>query len=135
MDASIIGAHLRRAQEALYRGIKGPTSHLVNERSLNWIVEGLRRVPRRIGGPHHWVLRYEAGSDPRGHLWVTWGVYLCAGKPPLADIILSHPPDLTRCDSVIGLAIPAMSGHIQYRGAASGDLYIGISGINRVLLS
>ena len=37
----------------------------------------------------------EAGSDPRGHLWATWGVYLCAGKPPLADIILSHPPDLT----------------------------------------
>ena len=62
---------------------------------------------------------FEAGSDPRGHLWVTWGVYLCAGKPPLADIILPHPPDLTRCDSVIGLAIPAMSGHIQYRGAAS----------------
>ena len=77
----------------------------------------------------------EAGSDPRGHLGVTWGVYLCAGKPPLADIILSHPPDLTRCDSVIGWAIPAMSGHIQYRGTASGDLYIGISGINRVLLS
>ena len=37
----------------------------------------------------------EAGSDPRGNLGVTWGVYLCAGKPPLADIILSHPPDLT----------------------------------------
>ena len=34
-------------------------------------------------------------------------------------IILSHPPDLTRCDSVRGLAILAMSGHIQYRGAAS----------------
>ena len=62
-------------------------------------------------------------------------MYLCAGKPPLADIILSHPPDLTRCDSVIGLAIPAMSGHIQYRGTASGDLYIGISGTNRVFLS
>ena len=61
----------------------------------------------------------EAVSDPRGHLWVTWGVYLCASKPPLADIILSHLPDLTWCDSVIGLAIPAMSGHIQYRGAAS----------------
>ena len=76
--------------------------------------------------------RSEAGSDPRGHLGVTWAVYLCAGKPPLADIILSHPPDLIRCDSVIGLAIPAMSGHIQYRGAASGDLYIRISGINRV---
>ena len=60
----------------------------------------------------------EAGSDPRGHLWVTWGVYLWARKPPLADIILSNPPDLTRCDSVIGLAIPAMSGHIPYRGAA-----------------
>ena len=37
----------------------------------------------------------EAGSHPRGHLWVTWGVYLWAGKPPLADIILSHRPDLT----------------------------------------
>ena len=47
------------------------------------------------------------------------GVCIYARKPPLADIILSHPPDLTRCDSVIGLAIPAMSGHIQYRGAAS----------------
>ena len=79
--------------------------------------------------------RLEAGSDPGSHLGVTWGVYLCADKPPLADIILSHPPDLTRCNSVIGLAILAMSGHIQYRGAASGDLYIGISGINRVLLS
>ena len=77
----------------------------------------------------------EAGSDPLGHLGVTWGVYLCAGKPPLADIILSHPPELTRCDSVIGLAIPAMSGHIQNRGTASGDLYSRISGINRVLLS
>ena len=77
----------------------------------------------------------ETGSDPLGHLWVTWGVYLCADKPPLADIILSHPPGLTRCVSVIGLAIPAMSGHIQYRGAASGDLYIRISGINGVFLS
>ena len=37
----------------------------------------------------------EAGSDPGGHLGVTWGVYLSAGKPPLADIIVSHPPDLT----------------------------------------
>ena len=37
----------------------------------------------------------EAGLDPCGHLWVTSGVYLCTGKPPLADIILSHPPDLT----------------------------------------
>ena len=30
----------------------------------------------------------EAGSDPRGHLWVIWGVYLWAGKLPLAYIIL-----------------------------------------------
>ena len=37
----------------------------------------------------------EAGSDPRGHLRVNWGVYLWAGEPPLADIILSHPPDPT----------------------------------------
>ena len=86
-------------------------------------------------GPGRGAGGSEAGSDPRGHLWVTWGVYLCAGKPPLADIILSHPPDLTLYDSVIGLAIPAMSGHIQYRGAASGDLYIRISGINMVCLS
>ena len=50
VDASIIAAHLRRAQEALYRGIKGPTSHLVNQHALTWIVEGLRRLPRRVGG-------------------------------------------------------------------------------------
>ena len=37
----------------------------------------------------------EAGSDPRGHLRVTWGVYLWAGKPPLADMIFPPPPDLT----------------------------------------
>ena len=57
VDASIIGAHLRRAQEALYRGIKGPTSHLVNQHALSWIVEGLQRLPRRVGGLHHWVVR------------------------------------------------------------------------------
>ena len=57
VDASIIGAHLHRAHEALYRGIKGPTSHLVNQHALSWIVEGLRRLPRRVGGPHHWVVR------------------------------------------------------------------------------
>ena len=56
-DTSIIGAHLRRAREALYRGIKGPTSHLVNQHALNWIVEGLRRRPCRIRGPHHSVVR------------------------------------------------------------------------------
>ena len=56
VDASIIEAHLRRAQEDLYRGIKGPTSHLVNQHALSWIVEGLRRLPRRVEGPHHWVV-------------------------------------------------------------------------------
>ena len=53
VDASIIGAHLRRAQEALYRGIKGPTSNFINQHALNWVVEGLRRLPRRVGGPHY----------------------------------------------------------------------------------
>ena len=57
VDASIIGAHLRREQEALYRGIKGPTSHLVNQHALSGIVQGLRRLPRRVGGAHHWVVR------------------------------------------------------------------------------
>ena len=57
VDASIRGAQLWRAHEALYRGIKGPTSRLVNQHVLNWIVDGLRRLPRRVGGPHHWVVR------------------------------------------------------------------------------
>ena len=56
-DASIIVAHLRTAPEVVYRGIKGPTSHLVNQQALNWMVGGLRRVPRRVGGPHQWVVR------------------------------------------------------------------------------
>ena len=98
-----------------------------------WDMEGV--VGAHWGPPVLSEKGGEAGLDPRGHLGVTWGVYLCAGKPPLADIILSHPPELTRCDSVIGLAIPAMSDHIRKRGTASGDLYSRISGINRVLLS
>ena len=49
-------------------------------------------VPRAPASHAH---RAEASWDPLGHLGVTWGVYLCACKPPLADIILSHPPDLT----------------------------------------
>ena len=60
VDACIIGTHLRRAQDTLYRGIKGPISHLVNQHALNWIVEGLRRLPRRVGGPHHWVVRHSS---------------------------------------------------------------------------
>ena len=55
--ASIIGAQLRRAQEALYRGIKEPTSHFINQHALNWVAEELRQLPRRVGGPHHWVVR------------------------------------------------------------------------------
>ena len=35
VDASIIGAHPRRAQETLYRGIKGPDSHPVNQHTLS----------------------------------------------------------------------------------------------------
>ena len=57
VDASIIGAHVRRAEEALYRGIKGPTSHFINEHALNWLVEELRSLLRRVGGPHHWLVR------------------------------------------------------------------------------
>ena len=58
-------------------------------RQLNTVISGLQQRLDALEA------RGEAGSDPRGHLWVTWGVYLCAGKPPLADITLSHPPDLT----------------------------------------
>ena len=64
VDASTIGAHLRRAQETLYRGITGLTWHLVNQHALSWIVEGLRRLPRRVGGPHHWVVRQSLHLAP-----------------------------------------------------------------------
>ena len=112
-------------------GAGGPTLLPAMHRIVNAVQPGLIRPEAALYG--HWMEwresnrsgrplsmgDTEADSDPRGHLGVTWGVYLCAGKPPLADIILSHPPELTRCDSVIGLAIPATSGHIQNRGAAS----------------
>ena len=62
--------------------VDGPTPRA----RLGWTYPAMGTPRRR---------RSEAGSDPCGHLGVTWGVYLCAGKPPLADIILSHPPDLT----------------------------------------
>ena len=71
-------------------------------RFLVWVLwvalsVGVLQVWCRVDGgvPGDGVVSAEAGSDPRGHLWVIWGVYLCAGKPPLADIILSHSPDLT----------------------------------------
>ena len=68
---------------------------------------GCRLLHQRLAwaGASGRVQPSEAGLDPRGHLWVTWGVYLWAGKPPLADIILSHPPDLTSCDSVAARAL------------------------------
>ena len=37
-----------------------PTSHPVNEHALNSIVEGLRRLPRKNEGPHHWVVRHSS---------------------------------------------------------------------------
>ena len=82
VDASIIGAHLRRAQEALYPGIKGPTSHLVSQHALNWIVEGLRRLPRRIGGPHNWVVRQSS------HLAAVPDFTAAHAKAPLVHLLL-----------------------------------------------
>ena len=57
VDASINGVQQRRSQEAMYRGIKGPTPHFINQHALNKVVEGLRRLPCSVGGPHHWVVR------------------------------------------------------------------------------
>ena len=57
VDASIIPAQLRRALAASYRDIKGPTSHFINLHTLNLSAEGLHPLPRRDGGPHHWVVR------------------------------------------------------------------------------
>ena len=41
-----------------YRGIKGPTSHFIKQHALKWVVERLRRLPRGVGGPYHWVVRW-----------------------------------------------------------------------------
>ena len=82
------GGRLRRVwglHVSLGHGMGGLWSPLGSSRPLFMTSEQIQRSEK--GG--------EAGSDPRGHLGVTPGVYLCAGKPPLADIILSHPPDLT----------------------------------------
>ena len=57
VDASIRGAQLRKAQQAMYRGIKGATSYFINQHALNWVPEGLFRMPHRVKGPHHWVVR------------------------------------------------------------------------------
>ena len=62
VDSSIVGVHVRRAQEALYCGIKGHTSHFVNQNALNWVVEGLRRLLWTIRVPNGWVV------PPSAHL-------------------------------------------------------------------
>ena len=36
----------------------------MNQHALNWIVEGLRRLPRRVGGPYHWVVRQSSHLAP-----------------------------------------------------------------------
>ena len=51
-----IVAQLRKGHEALYRGIKGPTSHFINHHALKCVVEELSRLPCRVGGPHQWVV-------------------------------------------------------------------------------
>ena len=79
---------LRRCPESCgsrSRGLGRSSNRSLTRSEIN---EALRGTTSKIVGD-------EAGSNPRGHLSVTWGVYLCAGKPPLADIILSHPADLT----------------------------------------
>ena len=43
---------------------------------------------------------------------------VCIYVPASRHWLISYSP-IHLTDSVIGLAIPAMSGHIQYRGAAS----------------
>ena len=48
VDTSIINAQLRKAQEAMYRGMKGPMSDFVNQLALNWVVEGLEKLPGRV---------------------------------------------------------------------------------------
>ena len=55
-----------------------------------FLPSSLQRLPSRYN-----ALRRGVKPVRTLHLGVTWGVYLCAGKPPLAGIILSHPPDPT----------------------------------------
>ena len=42
VHASIIGTHPRKAEEAVYRAIKGPTCHFMNHCALKLVVERLR---------------------------------------------------------------------------------------------
>ena len=73
---------------------------MVNKRGREEASSGARRATKFFFEFYallatQFFLHIEAGLDPRGHLLVTPGVYLCPGKPPLADIILLHPCDLT----------------------------------------
>ena len=119
VDMSIIGAHLRRTQEALYCGITGPTSHLVNQHALNWIVEGLRRLPRRVGGPHHWVVR-QSSHLADVPLEAPDTAAACAMAPPVhlvlpkEHIILLVPGD----DGELEPRVPSMQAlqHVREMG-------------------
>ena len=87
------------AEERIYAELKIERWQQRNKNeALRSELQELRRqqhAQRKVAGKACKTLNNEAGLDPRCHLWVTWGVYLWAGKPPLTDIILSHPPDLT----------------------------------------
>ena len=119
VDASFIGAHLRRAQETLYRGIKGPTWHLVNQHELSWIVEGLRRLPRRVGGPHQWRVR-QSSHLAAVPLEAPDSAAACAMAPPVHLVvpkehaILVVPGD----DGVLEPRVPSMQAlqHVREMG-------------------
>ena len=59
VDASIIGAQLQSSGGPVPRHRRANLP-LHQPADLNWVVEGLRRVPRRVGRPHYWVLGHRS---------------------------------------------------------------------------
>ena len=89
MDALIVGAHLCRAEEALYRGIKRPTSHVVNQHAVSWIVEWWQKVTRTLILAHPCIFCGEREEDT-GHMRI-----LCERDKAVARLLCAKVEEFT----------------------------------------
>ena len=130
VDASIIGAQLRTAQEALYRGIKGSTSHFINQPALNLVVQGRRQLPRRVGGPHYSLVRQSShfaavpleGLDFAAAHAKAPPIHLMLPKeratllvPDEGEVVEPRMPSMGALQRVIEAAWDALAAHTRVR--------------------
>ena len=85
----------------------------MNRHALNWVVEGLQPVPRRVGRPHHWVVRQSShlpGVPLEGPDFVA-----AHAKAPPVHLMLPKVHATLMAPNVVGVLEP----HVPSMGPSS----------------